>query len=253
MLAASTVTRRDAVRVAGPASRPTLPPPPVPAIVASTTQFLGDLHEFLTGAPEPQPAPTPADATATPYGDIGKWMLGRNGQLADWPSHPFKTLYQPINVIIVDSTSTTAAESAAKVNAALTAAGFPAQPIHSTGYQGLIDGAVYGQQPTGPQQAFSNAHWLLPNDHGRVFGPAPAPDGAGYVWTASFSREAAGLYCLTPTHVYVSFDRARARVRAGLLATGATDLGVVDLHNTLSGPTLTTGDHDGYAVVISLR
>jgi hypothetical protein len=166
--------------------------------------------------------------------------------------YPFKTLYQPINVIIIDSTSTTAAESAQKLTAALTAAGFPPQPIHSTGYRGAIDGVVYGQQPTGPHEAYSNANWLLINDHGRVFGPGPDDTGT-FVWTASFSREQPGLYYLTPTHIYVSFDKARDAVRAGLVGSGATDLGLVDLDNTLAGRTTTTGDHDGYAAVIGLN
>lgn len=240
-----------AARVARPAPRPVAPPPPVPAFVAAVTTFFGDLHDSLTGAPEARPTPT--DATPTAYGAIGKWLLTR-GRLADWPNqqYPFKTLYQPINVIIVDPTSTTVEESADKLNAALTAAGFPAQPVHSTGYQGVIDGVVYGQQPTGPEEAFANAHWLLTNDHGRVFGAAPAPGGTGFVWTASFSRERAGLFYVIPTHVYVSFNRARDTLRTALVRSGATDLGLVDMDNDLTGRTITTGDHDGYAVVIRL-
>lgn len=180
-------------------------------------------------------------------------MLGPTGRPADWPSqqYPFKTLYQPINVIIVDASSTTAAESAAKLDAALAAAGFPAQPVHSTGYRAVLDAVTYRQQPSGPELAYANAHWLLTNDHGRLFGPAPVA-GGGYVWTASFSRERTGLFYVIPTHVYVSFNRARDAVRAALLKGGATDLGLVDLDNELDGRTLTTGDHDGYAVVIRL-
>jgi hypothetical protein len=174
--------------------------------------------------------------------------------LADWPSqqYPFKTLYQPINVIIVDSTSTTAGESAQKLNAALAAAGFPAQQVHTSGYRGAVGGVAYGQQPAGHLEAFADANWLLTNDHGRVFGPAPAPGGTGYVWTASFSRERPGLFYVIPTHVYVSFNRARDAVRAGLVGSGATDLGLIDMDNGLDGRTITTGDHDGYAVVIEL-
>jgi hypothetical protein len=251
-LAALVLARRDPGAVAGPAPRPPAQAQPVPDLVAAATKWFNDLHDYLTGAPEAQPSPT--EATSTPYGAIGKWMLGRTGKLAGWPSpaYPFKNLYQPINVIIIDSTSTTAAESAQKLTAALTAAGFPPQPIHSTGYRGVINGVSYGQQPTGPEEAFSNAHWLLVNDHGRVFGPAPDPGGAGFVWTASFSREQPGLSYLTPTHIYVSFAKARDAVRAGLVGSGATDLGLVDLDNTLTGRTVTTGDHDGYAVVIKL-
>jgi hypothetical protein len=239
-------------RVATPAPRPVVSRPPVPAFVAAVTTFFDDLHYSLTGAPEVRPTPT--DTTTTAYGATGKWLLARSGGLADWPNqqYPFKTLYQPINVIIVDPTSTTAEESAQKLNAALAAAGFPAQPVHSTGYRGLIDGVVYGQQPTGPEQAFSNANWLLTNDHGRVFGPAPASSGAGYVWTASFSRERPGLFYVVPTHVYVLFNRARDGVRTALVRSGAIDLGLVDMDNELTGRTITTGDHDGYAVVIKL-
>ncbi|MBI3689511.1 MAG: hypothetical protein HY239_02190 [Mycolicibacterium aromaticivorans] len=241
-----------AAGVARPAPRPVASPPPVPAFVAAVTTFFDDLHDSLTGAPEAHP--TPVETTTTAYGAIGKWMLGRNRGLADWPNqqYPFKALYQPINLIIVDPTSTTAEESAGKLNAALGAAGFPAQPVHSTGYQGLIDGVVCGQQPIGPEQAFSNAHWLLTNDHGRVFGAAPAPGGPGYVWTASFSRERPGFFYVVPTHVYVSFIRARDAVRAALVRTGATDLGLVDMDNELHRRATTTGDHDGYAVVIRL-
>ncbi len=236
---------------ARPAPRPAPSRPPAPAFVTAVTTFFGDFHDAVTGAPETRPSPS--DDAATPYGRIGKWMLGPSGRPADWPSqqYPFKTLYQPINVIVVDTSSTTAEESAAKLNAALAAAGFPAQPVHSTGYRALVDAVSYRQQPTGPDQAFANAHWLLTNDHGRLFGPAPV-DGAGFVWTASFSRERTGLFYVIPTHVYVSFNRARDTLRAALLDSGATDLGLVDLDNDLDGRTLTTGDHDGYAVVIGL-
>lgn len=252
MVAALAAARREpGTGMAGPASRP--PVRPAHDVIAGVTRWFEDLHYYLTGAPETHP--TPADTTATPYGDIGKWMLKRNGKLADWPSpaYPFKTLYQPINIVIVDTTSTTAAESAGKVDAAMAAAGFPPQQIHSTGYQGVINGVVYGQQPTGSQEAFSNAHWLLVNDHGRLFGPSPDATDTGFVWTASFSREQPGLSNLAPTHIYVSFDEARDAVRDGLVGGGATDLGLIDLGNKLSGRTITTGDHDGYAVVIRLN
>ncbi len=259
--AVHTAKKPPRVTVAGrlDTMRPTPPTPsepiPGPVMVEALALARRDPGRFAGPASHRPGWAAPNEATSTPYGDIGKWMLGRTGKLADWPSsaYPFKTFYQPINVIIIDSTSTTAAASAQKLTAALSAAGFPPQPIHSTGYRGAIDGVVYGQQPTGPQEAFSNANWLLVNDHGRVFGPAPDAAGTGFVWTASFSREAPGLYYLTPTHIYVSFDKARDAVRKGLVGSGATDLGLVDLDNTLAGRTTTTGDHDGYAVVIGLN
>ncbi|WP_445170338.1 hypothetical protein ACTXG7_14050 [Mycolicibacterium sp. Dal123E01] len=42
-------------------------------------------------------------------------------------------------------------------------------------------------------------------------------------------------------------------MRNALVARGATNLGLIDMDNTLSGRATTTGDHDGYAVVISLN
>ncbi len=252
-VALASARRAPGVGIARPAPRPpvrTAPPPP--DIAAIVGKWLDDVHDFLVGADAIHPRP--GEMAQTPYGDIGKWMLAAGGDAANWPSQgfPFITLYQPINVIIVDPTSTTAEESATKLNAAMAAAGFPAQAIHASGYFGVIDGVSYGQQPTTPLQAFADAHWLLTNDHGRVFGPAPGPDGTGFVWTASFSRESTGLVYIIPTHVYVSFSRARDAVRDALVASGATDLGMVELDNELSGRT-TTGDHDGYAAVIRLN
>ncbi|MCX2929798.1 hypothetical protein ORI20_05915 [Mycobacterium sp. CVI_P3] len=251
--ALASARREPQTGLAGRAPRPTTRPAPVPAFVAASSKWLSELHGYLTGAPEAQP--TSADVTPTGYGDIGKWMLNSSGGVSDWiaQQYPFKTLYQPINVIIVDPTSTSTQQSARKLNVTMAAAGFPAQPIHSSGFRGVIGGVVYGQQPAGTLQAFSNANWLLTNDHGRVFGPAPNPDGTGYVWTASFSREATGILYVIPFHVYVSFGKPRDDLRAALVAGGATDLGLIDLDNRLDGRTTTTGDHDGYAVVIQLN
>jgi hypothetical protein len=198
--------------------------------------------------------PTPADTAQTPYGDIGKWMLRSGNEIANWGGVKYrcKTIYEPINVVVVDPTSTTVQESTQRLNAVMAAAGFPAVALHSTGFAGTVDGITYTQQPAAGGQAFSDAFFLLPNNHGRVFGPAPGPGGTGYVWTASFSRERIGFYHLVPRHVYVSFDRAREAVRDGLVRAGAIDLGLVDLDNEYSSPASTTGDHDGFAEVIVL-
>ncbi|WP_156432561.1 hypothetical protein [Mycobacterium sp. M26] len=197
---------------------------------------------------------TPADTAHTPYGDIGKWMIRPGNAVADWGGVKYgcKTLYEPINVVIVDAASGTVEESAQRLNTAMAAAGFPAMALHSTGFTGVIGGVPYGQQPAIAWQAYSDANFLLPNNHGRVFGPAPGPDGIGYVWTASFSREQVGLYRFVPKHLYVSFGVAREAVRSGLVRAGALDLGLVDLDNNYSTPTWTTGDHDGYAAVLVL-
>jgi hypothetical protein len=200
-------------------------------------------------------APRPGDVVDTPYGDIGKWMLQSNGQISNWGgrSHDGKTLLEPINVIVVDPTSTNPAESAAKLNAAMSRAGFPAQGLHSTGFRGTINGETYGQQPNGILEAFSDNFFLLPNDHGRMFGPAPVENGTGYVWTGAFSTEllaTAGQF----GHEYVSYGVARDVLAARLVASGAaTVVGVVPLDNAYATGTHTTGDHDGYAVVLRLN
>jgi hypothetical protein len=203
------------------------------------------------------PTATPGDVVHTVYGDIGKWMLRPTSdglQISDWIGQKYwgRNLLEPINVVIVDRTSTTAEESAQKLIDSLTAAGFPARVKHSTGYEGSIDGIDYTQQPTGAEQAFSDGFYIFPNDHGRFFGPAPATDGEGFVWVAALSRERVGVYNWQFTHSYVSFNRARDDLRAGLLGIGAVDLGTVNLDNRVNNATQTTGDSDGYAVVIEL-
>lgn len=198
--------------------------------------------------------PRPTDVAHTVYGDIGAWLLQPNGKIANYGGvrHGGKTVLEPVNVIILDPTSKSSAESAARLDAAMTRAGFPAQPIHSTGFSGIINGASYGQKPTGFLQAFSDNFFLLPNDHGRMFGAAPAANGAGYVWSGAFSTEQ--LNPANPfTHEYVSSETARAALARRLVASGAaTVVGVVPLGNAYDDGTLTTGDHDGYAVVLQL-
>ncbi|MCV7420019.1 hypothetical protein H7K45_05665 [Mycobacterium yunnanensis] len=199
-------------------------------------------------------APSPTDVAHTPYGDVGTWLLAPNGQIANYGGvpHDAKTVLEPVNVIILDPSSTSTAESLARLDAAMTRAGFPAQPIHSTGFQGVIDGTTYGQQPAGFLQAFSDDFFLFPNDHGRVFGPAPATTGTGYVYTGAFSTEQ--LNPANPfTHEYVSSTMARDELARRLVASGAaTVVGVVPLGNAYDDGSFTTGDHDGYAVVLQL-
>lgn len=198
--------------------------------------------------------PRPTDVAHTVYGDIGAWLLQPNGKIGNYGGvrHGGKTVLEPVNVIILDPTSKSSAESAARLDAAMTRAGFPAQPIHSIGFSGIINGAIYGQKPTGFLQAFSDNFFLFPNNHGRMFGAAPAANGAGYVWSGAFSTEQ--LNPANPfTHEYVSSEDARAALARRLVASGAaTVVGVVPLGNAYDDGTFTTGDHDGYAVVLQL-
>jgi hypothetical protein len=199
--------------------------------------------------------PSPGDVADTPYGEIGKWLLQPNGQISNYGGQKFagKSILEPVNVIILDPTSASAADAAKKLNTDLSQAGFPAQPIHSTGFLGIIDGETFAQHPTGLLAAYSDANFLLPDDHARVFGPAPAQSEAGYVWTVATSRELFGLNGLIPAHTYVSYDQARDELTSRLIANGATLVGIVPLSNAYSGATETTGDNDGYAIVIKLN
>jgi hypothetical protein len=204
--------------------------------------------------PSRVPAPTADDMAETPYGDLGKWMVKADGRIADWLGHEYegRNLLEPVNIVIVDRTSTTPEQSEEKVNATLSAAGFPAMGLHSTGLRGVINGVLYGQEPDGPYEAFSNCFFLFPNDHARLFGPAPVPDGVGFVWTVAASREIFGIYDLSFTHLYVSFNTSRNMLRDSLVHSGATDLGMVYLDNDVDNRAQNTGDHDGYAAVIEL-
>jgi hypothetical protein len=180
-------------------------------------------------------------------------MLQFNGQVSNYGGQPYdgKTLVEPINVIIVDPNSKFAPESTLKVNKDMIQGGFPLQPLHSGGFKGKINDTVYGQQPAGIN-AFSDNPFVVQNDHGRLFGPAPAP-GGGYIWTGAFSTETPTVYNRLPAHAYVSSNTARDTLARRLLDSGQVQSASVSLDNAYNTPTTTTGDHDGYAVVIVLK
>lgn len=199
--------------------------------------------------------PGPTDVVHTVNGDIGKWLLEPGGQISDFGGEVLdgKELLEPVNVIILDPTSTTSAEATEKLDTDLGLAGFPAQPVHTTGFQGIVGDQTFGQQPVGLLEAFSDNLFLLPDDHARAFGAAPLPDGSGFVSTVAVSREQFGFIGLLPTHTLVSFDAARDELASRLIASGATLVGIIPLGNAVDSSTETTGDADGYAVVVQLN
>lgn len=186
--------------------------------------------------------PQPGDYVPTAHGNIGTWMLKSNGQISNYggATDGGKPLLEPVNVIIIDDTSTSREESIRRINRALAVSGYPAETPHSTGFKGLINGQTYGQQPSGFLQAYGNGG--SPNVHGRMFGPAPDADGQGYVWTGAFSTQAA-------THGYLSFGSARDDLAQSLIESGSAEqIDIVDMGN--GG---ITGDHDGKAIVLRLK
>ncbi len=202
------------------------------------------------------PASLPAAEIANPPGlpAIGKWMFDHDGSIAHWLGQIVdgKKLHEPINVILVDATSSSPNEARTKLVTAAKAAGYPVRFGHSTGYRGFIGGDLYSQLPQGRDDAFSNRIFEETNNHGRIFGPYPSPD--GYVFTGAFSRESVD-FIRDPPHRYASFNSARDDFARNLAAKTAFQLsGMVPLGNEISDdPHDTTGDHDGRAVVLRMK
>jgi hypothetical protein len=191
--------------------------------------------------------------TAQPEGlpPIGKWMLTAQGVPSDWLGEIYggKNLREPINVIIVDEGASSVEDAKARLLAAAAQAGYPIRFGHSTGYQGIIGGQLHAQLPQGRDDAFSNDIFEVSNNHGRIFGPHIV--GLTYLFTGAFSREEVDPF-RDPPHQYGSFNRARDDFTQRLdRSTSYKVSSFVNLGNALIGdPKLTTGDHDGMAVVV---
>ena len=97
--------------------------------------------------------------------------------------------------------------------------------------------------------AFSNEPFELHNNHGRIFGPFPIK--GGWLFIGALSRERFDPRTKTE-HIYVSFNQARDDLARKLEeAAGYAVAGYVELANALAdAPALSTGDHDGRAVVL---
>ncbi|MBX7448532.1 hypothetical protein GR927_11075 [Mycolicibacterium sp. 3033] len=200
-------------------------------------------------------APAPTDQVSTQYGRIGKWMIEPSGQISDYGGQleDGRTLLEPVNVVIVDTKSSNPFQARIRLNRAMRASGFPPQSIHSGGFRGIIDGKAYRQQPSGLLLGYSDNFFLETNNHGRLFGPAPMATSGGYVWSGAFSQEEWGTYHGRPAHLYVSSNVAREALADKLVAAGrATSAGHIALGNAYDTDTVTTGDHDGEAVVLIL-
>ena len=182
---------------------------------------------------------------------IGKWMLTAKGVPSDWLGEIYqgKNLREPVNVIIIDEGASSADDAKARLLAAAARAGYPVRFGHSTGYQGSIGGQLHAQLPQGRDDAFSNDLFEVSNNHGRIFGPYPFAQ--GYLFTGAFSREEVDPF-RDPPHRYGSFNRARDDFTQRLDRLTAFKVsGFVPLSNALiDDPKLTTGDHDGMAVVV---
>lgn len=267
---------KRAARAAGVAK------PAAATVRAGTAKATAAVPSALTPS-APALAPDPKATVTTEYGKLGKWMINKDGQVADWVGLPYcatdpcKTLQEPINTIItVEARSKFAAE--AKLNRTLRKAGFAPSCCSSVGYKGIVGdetsqqmprGGILGLGTLGPGfiergllgliagigPAYRDAPFWAANSHLRTFGGVP--DGNGnYVFTASVSEEYLTKDPATgkTTHGYESFNQARSALLAGMQKAGGTSQGLVEMNNKIPAldPTYSTGDHDGLAQVIAL-
>jgi hypothetical protein len=227
-------------------------------LLTLTVALLAALQQAPPRAAPAAPAvyqPQPGEVvTVGDWPAIGKWMIDRHMRPAAWlGAHlEHKTLREPINVILVDSVARSADEARKRLLQACRAAGYKAREGHSGGYRGYLGGVLFHQLPATAGHAFSNEPFELHNNHGRIFGPFRVKD--GWLFTGALSREK--FEPLTKTeHVFVSFNQARDDFARKLAAaTGYKITGQVELANSLADdPALTTGDHDGRAVVLKAQ
>ena len=184
---------------------------------------------------------------------IGKWMYTSDLKPANWLGQKYqnKEIKEPINVIVIDQRSTSTDEAIKSLARACRQAGYSNHWGHSGGYQGYLAGVFYPQLPAEKDHAFSNAPFIMNNNHGRFFGPYF--DGKRYYFSASLSRE---LIILTlnqkKMHKYGSFKIARDDFASRMdKKSDYKIVEYVELKNSLvNDPILTTGDHDGRAVVL---
>jgi hypothetical protein len=185
---------------------------------------------------------------------IGKWMIDRDGSIAHWLGEIYegKRLFEPVNVIVVDEAAVSVDNAVERLLEATIAAGYPVRFGHSAGYRGFIGGKLYTQLPRGRDDAFSNRLFEKSNNHGRIFGPHRF--GSSYVFIGAFSRESVNIL-RWPEHRFASFNVARDDLAQRLAAKTSFGLaGVVALGNALrDDPSVSTGDHDGNAVVLRAK
>ena len=185
---------------------------------------------------------------------IGKWMFQADKQRADWLGVKWdnKILIEPINIILIDSISPSPEQSEKLLIANMKEAGYASRSMHSGGYIGYIGSAYYNQYPKESNHAFSNASAFIDNNHCRIFG-SHFFKGA-YYYTASLSRENVAPFSKVKHH-FASFVKARDEFACQLnKKSNFKILMNVGMHNVIqNNSSESTGDHDGAALVLSLK
>jgi len=222
-------------------------------LILTCCLFLGSCGRGpVTGKSDPAVAPfLDIDLSSEPiFPPLGKWLLYQDLAYADWLGGKYlgKKIREPINVVIVDGFSQNPVQAVEKLLGECKAAGYEEEYGHSSGYMGLIDGVFYHQIPDNRHMAFANHDFFRTNNHGRIIGPALF-NGA-YVFIAGFSTEKPTIF-KGFRHLFVSFNRARNDFAVKLNGGPVYKIsGSVVLGNRISTEELTTGDHDGRALVL---
>ena len=185
---------------------------------------------------------------------FGLWMLNSSGQESNWLSQKYKgkEMREPINIILIDEVSSSPEEAKKRLSDNCLLAGYDSRTGHSAGYKSLIGNVIYTQIPEESNHAFSNTFYIFPNNHGRIFGPHYHE--GKYYFTGALSRETIDLFA-TVKHAYSSFKIARDDFAMSLNQySGYKIMGKIDLKNLFSSEdALTTGDHDGFAIVLVIN
>ena len=150
----------------------TLPASAAPALAATTVTLDAPVIELPVAVPEQSDeifSPTPPDPTATvdtPYGELGQWMINKEGQVADWVGLRYcgpgstvsncgvgkpdegNIMQEPINtVFVVRARNQYLAQL--KLDFAMRVSGFGPSCCSSIGYSGIVGDVDYKQLPRG--------------------------------------------------------------------------------------------------------
>lgn len=237
---------------------------PVPQ--ASSEEAAAALADNAKEAPEPEAAkPLAPDAellkklaeesrkiyAVQDLPPIYPWMLRQNLLRADWLGQRYrdKTLYEPINIIIRDSSADSGKEAEEQLMSACRHAKFLYRFGHSSDYLAVIDGQAVSPFPGRRRYSFSDRPFETNNNHGRIFGPVLYR--GKYYFVGAFSREKVRV-APPVTHKYVSFNQARDAFAWSLDWGGYYKItGFVPLGNAIAASTQAwTGDHDGTAILL---
>ena len=181
---------------------------------------------------------------------ICKWLEKNDGVPANWLGKKFqhKELREPINVVIVDPFAKSKEEAINKLMSECKKHGYKDKIGHSSGYCAEVDSTRLNQLPGEHKRALANKGFIRTNNHGRIMGPEYY-DGK-YIFVGAFSREAFQLFTKAH-HAFRSFLIARNDF-CQKLSKGQTYkiVGQYNLGNNINDSQLTTGDHDGAAILL---